>query len=1131
MILFTINRFVYDRNIQYASSIAQSMETDAVVRISAEFTSILGLLSLVNNSMTAISPNLADADLRLSNMVVSMLQDTPYVNSIWFSFESGQFYQHKRFSAYYELDQQEVHKRISFHDINFQDPAQAPWYTYPYHTSSTWLLIHNNLDIPTNDPKHFSAMVSAPLIRYGETVGVVGVEVFYANTFAFLKDQQIKDQQTLVLITGDGTIIYSYDPSLLGLSLFDLSDHPDLRHGLDNNTAFQLYGPSPFMNDSSHTYFTPIFTFEEIDGQRMVGLNQGRTNQSIYTDQNMQQMYLVIDISTTAMTQEARQMTLSIILVGLFGLLSIGVLFYFTAKKITDPIKKLTETANTIAEGKVEDEWNLSLIQVDEQDTSANEVHTLAKSLHQMLMELQKAQELQQITQHAYLEKDRAEAADKAKSEFLAKMSHEIRTPMNAILGMTELALREDIPLDARDHILSIKQASVNLMSIINDILDLSKIESGKIEIIEERYDFASLVNDVISIMRMRVIDSMIRFVVNIDSNIPKELIGDEMRVRQILLNILSNAVKYTEVGFVSFVMYGDIQDDHKLLLTIEIQDSGRGLKQEDIDKLFVEFVQVDTEKNKGVEGTGLGLAITKNLINLMGGQISIKSEYGVGSTFTIVLPQRFEDNSPVAIVAEPEQKQALIYEIREMYSNSLVCTIDNLGVHCDHVINNHQFYRQLESGRHQFVFVAVNLLEVAKRMYDEVGSTATIVVMTDFGKVIAEQRYMTITMPVHAISIANILNGSTELYRYSEINEATNLFVAPEVKVLIVDDINTNLKVATGLLAPYLVQTSICTSGYTALSMMEDTHYDLIFMDHMMPDMDGFETVRQIRNRGTVSPYHVHVPIIALTANASLAVYEMFLEHGFQDYLSKPIDIVELNVIMSNWIPAEKQHRVIDSGRDNLKKASDPYSTILFEGINTKIGIQRIGGDVKAYLQIIEIFITDCKEKLIHIQNALDSQDYVLYTTLLHAMKSASANIGAELLSEAARKLEKAGKEGNRSYIIHHTNEFVKMVLSIVKHLETELRLIHMNEQQQELSKKSPSEDDPQSELQHVVLKLITALEEYDARCIQVYTTSLQEYSNHEELHDMIYQVEQMILVGDYEEAVIILRRVMDMS
>jgi len=554
-----------------------------------------------------------------------------------------------------------------------------------------------------------------------------------------------------------------------------------------------------------------------------------------------------------------------------------------------------------------------------------------------------------------------AEAASKAKSDFLAKMSHEIRTPMNAIIGMAEMALREYISDAAREHIITIKKAGANLLSIINDILDFSKIESGKLGIVPKNYSFSSMINDVVNIIRMRIVGSNLSFVVNIDPNIPNSLFGDETRVRQVLLNILSNAVKYTKKGFISFSVNGEITGD-TVLLTIEVADSGIGIKKEDLQRLFGEFVQVDMEFNKGVEGTGLGLAITKNLINMMNGDISVQSEYGKGSTFTVKLPQKIRTNE----------------------------------------------------------------------------------------------------------SFDTIKNDSI-----------TIKFNAPKAKILIVDDIDTNLKVAKGLMLPYKIQVDLCSSGVEAIERVKANSYDLVFMDHMMPEMDGIETTKLIRETYT------NLPIIALTANAISGTQEMFLSNGFNDFLSKPIDIIKLNSILEKWLPEEKQEKAMET---------------VFESSNVN-------------LEILDTFYKDGFIKIKEIKECLETENYHLYTIYIHALKSASASVGALDLSEMAKSLEMAGKKGDFTYIKHHTSKFLTTLEILLNNINATLLANRKNEQ------KGPVDFEV---LKIELNKLKEAISILDSDAIDAATTSLKAYTQVAEVENIL----QKTLTGEYDEVVAIIDR-----
>ena len=702
--------------------------------------------------------------------------------------------------------------------------------------------------------------------------------------------------------------------------------------------------------------------------------------------------------------------------------------------------------------------------------------------------------------------------ANQAKSEFLAKMSHEIRTPMNAIIGLSELALREYMSDTAYEHVSTVKQAGVHLLAIINDVLDLSKIETGKMKIIPMEYSFSSLVNDIISIIRMRLFDSRIRFAVNIDSRIPNALIGDVTRIRQVLINVLGNAVKYTDKGFVALNVDGERRGDDSIVLSMKIKDSGRGIKKEDISNLFEEYMQSDMENNQGIEGVGLGLAISWSLVNAMHGSITVDSEYGEGSTFTITLPQKVSKPDQFATVENAADKRVIICERRKVYADSIEKTLENLDVSYTLTASTADLCKELLANEYPFILISYAVFNKNKDCIQKAAGNAKIVLLSEFGEAIPEGNWSVLPLPAHALSIANMINGVDEDYLYSTNAESTAQFSAPDARILVVDDIQTNLKVVEGLLKPYEMPVDLCRSGAEAIEAVQRRHYDLVFMDHRMPDMDGVEATKHIRALSAEDDRYTALPIIALTANAVVGMRELFLENGFDDYLSKPIDTNKLNSILEKWIRAKYGKRKAVAAQLSEKNFVD--GVLHIDGINVEKGLLHVGGEISLLFETLAVFCDDGHEKAKRIQDALAAGDLHTYTVHVHALKSAAANVGASALSTVAQKLEMAGIREDAAYIKKHNEDFLRSLEKLLSAIKSTLA---MQERENQIDMDAFREE---------LLRLKTALENMDAHSIKIIGNKLKKEAPEAHAED-VKRIARSILMSEYDEAVALIEAI----
>ncbi len=623
------------------------------------------------------------------------------------------------------------------------------------------------------------------------------------------------------------------------------------------------------------------------------------------------------------------------------------------------------------------------------------------------------------------------ERAMRMKSDFLANMSHEIRTPMNAVLGMAEIALREKDSPKLKDYLLQIQSSGKGLLNIINDILDYSKIESGKMEIIEDEYEPLTELSDIANLLITRIGDKPLELFMTVETPLPARVYGDSMRIRQVIINLANNAIKFTNQGMVHIKITCEKKSEDYINATIHVIDTGIGIREDDLKKLFVSFQQLDSRRNRNVEGTGLGLAISQRLVTAMGGEISVKSEYGKGSDFMFTVPLRVVDPNNAIEVTNASDKKAFLLCDNKAMAAMFIQEMDRLKVQSESLAYVKDYK---PSGKKDFLFFIEKdynekIISVLRENPDLTG-IILIGYRSEFVSDIPNLHRM--RKPETTMVMVNMLN---EKFGLIERDDEQKLFkpdfTAPDARVLIVDDNDINISIAEGLISPLNIQMESAGGGQAAIDLVSSNEYDIVFMDHMMPVVDGVDATKSIR----MMRDSIHQPvIIALSANVMGDARALFEEAGMDDFLGKPIDAKGICEKIKRWLPAEKIHEgspdVPGEKNEEIKVKAN------CEGLNIREAVRAFGSSA-LYDKIAEEYLRSGGDKYKGIQNAFEKEDWNDYTIRVHALKSSSRQIGAMELGEMAERLEAAGKNSDFETIQKETGPVLKMYEKLLSDLE----------------------------------------------------------------------------------------------
>ena len=831
----------------------------------------------------------------ISELGKSIAENTSGAMGVYFRFNPDDYGESNGFWYNKDLDDGKWHLStptdMSAYDKS--DIEHVGWYYVPVEAGRPiWMEPYFNKNIGVE-------MISyiIPYYKDDYTVGVIGMDIDLELLREAVAKISVYENGRAFLMTKSGEVIY----------------HEDYREG----AAFDD------LDESDKDYFNTMLNtdFDSVD----LILSKDGEAQKIILKQLRNGMIFGIYVPLMEIREPQISLITQLIEIAAVILILAIIICLLWVRTIIKPLQKMTVVAKHYANGDFDERISVG---------GEDEVGILSRSLQTMATSLKQQIEI-------------ADSANKAKSEFLANMSHEIRTPINAVLGMNEMILREADDRDILEYSSNIQTAGRTLLSLINSILDFSKIEDGKMEIIPVRYDTATFINNIVNSISERAKAKNLKLMINVDENLPSVLMGDDVRVAEVIMNLLTNAVKYTEKGEVAFSLNDGGREDGAIYIDVQVRDTGIGIRKEDMKKLFESFTRLDEERNRDIEGTGLGMAIVTKLLSMMDSELKVDSVYGKGTVFSFRLKQQIIDATPLGN-----------YEERVR---------------------------------------------------------------------------------------AGIKKGSA--------NE--DLYIQG-ARLLVVDDNEMNLKVAKNLMKIYGVLPEIAASGIEAIEMMKQNTYHIVFMDHMMPGMDGIDTLKQLRAEGIIDD---STTMIALTANAVVGAREAYLAAGFKDYLTKPIEVDKLEKILVDYLPKELVKNRSEIKSDNQvihlefspQDEDDEISGIIINneierklesvGVSVNDGIKYCGDDKVFYSEILNDYIREFEKKTAELRLWCSSRDWKAYRIVIHSIKSASKTIGAGSVYGPAFELEEAAQNGDEAYITENNESFIELYRQTALTIESILR------------------------------------------------------------------------------------------